>query len=208
MQIIRAPRQESGYTIIRNDVLRDPELTFRARGVLAYILSHSDNWRTDAESIARVSKEGRQAIQTALKELREAGYIEYRKSQDTNGRWKTDTIVYDAPKATQAPQEPVKPSTDLTAASKIVSTVWEPLTAGKTSQPPVAVVKIVSNAMKNGVSAARIKKALTDIANAGLTVTTTRLDQALNGNLKTKKLNADNKVDWSELQTENGAAAL
>lgn len=208
MQIIRAPRQESGYTIIRNDVLRDPELTFRARGVLAYILSHSDNWRTDAESIAKVSKEGRQAIQTALKELREAGYIEYRKSQDANGRWKTDTIVYDAPKATQAPQEPVKPSTDLTAASKIVSTVWEPLTAGKTSQPPVAVVKIVSNAMKNGVSAARIKKALTDIANAGLTVTTTRLDQALNGNLKTKKLNADNQVDWSELQTENGAAAL
>jgi len=62
--------------------------------------------------------------------------------------------------------------------------------------------------MKNGVSEARIKKALTDIANANLTVTTTRLDQALNGTLKTKKLNADNKVDWSELQNENGAAAL
>lgn len=208
MQIVRAPRQESGFTIIRNDVLRDPELSFRARGVLAFILSHSDGWRTDAESIARVSKEGRQAIQSALRELRGAGYVEYRKKQDKSGRWTTDTIVYDAPQKEQQAVSPKPATVDLTAASKLVANIWQPMTNGKTSQPPVAVVKIVSNAMKNGVSSSRIEKALTDIAKAEMTVTTTRLDQALNGKLKTKTPNADSAVDWSTLQNQPGAAAL
>jgi len=206
MVIIRAPKQENGFTIIRNDVLRDSELSFRARGVLAFILSHTDNWRTDAESIARAAKEGRQAIQTALKELRAAGYIEQVKSQDkATGRWSTETFVYDAPK-TEAVKK--QPPVSMPSASKLVSEVWEPIAQGKTSQPPVAVVKIVSNALKNGVKQASIKKALVDIANAGLTVTTTRLDQALNGNLKTKTLKADNNFDWAAVKDNQGEAAL
>lgn len=100
MAIIRAPRPDSGYTIIRNDVLRDARLSYRARGLLAEILSRPDNWRIDSRQLADHAKEGREAIRTALREIEAAGYIKRTKRQDPDtGRWTTDTVVYDTPVA-------------------------------------------------------------------------------------------------------------
>jgi hypothetical protein len=209
MQIIRAPRPETGYTTIRNDVLRDTKLSFRARGVLAYLLSHSDNWRTDAESMAAVASEGRQAIQTALKELKVAGYIETRKSQDALGRWTTTTIVYDTPADirktldTTVVKTTKKDRVDnaTNTASRIVNVVWEP-NAKNNVQPPVAVVKIVANALRNGVSERKLTRALIAIAAAGETVTNYRLNKVLNGApAKKGTIQADMKTDWSKEST-------
>ena len=100
MAIVRAPRPDSGYTIIRNDVLRDSRLSYRARGLLAEILSRPDNWRVRSNQIADQSKEGRDAIRSALREIEAAGYITWRKHQDPKtGRWTTDTVVHDTPVA-------------------------------------------------------------------------------------------------------------
>lgn len=95
MSIKRAPRPVSNYTIISNGVLRNSELSFRARGILASILSRPDNWRTTADSLARESKEGRTAILTSLKELENAGYLVRRKWQNDLGHWMWESIVYD-----------------------------------------------------------------------------------------------------------------
>lgn len=97
MSIKRAPRPQSHYTIISNEVLRDENLSFRARGILASILSRPDNWRTDADSLARESKEGRTAILTALKELEHVGYLQRKKSQNEKGHWITESLVFDKP---------------------------------------------------------------------------------------------------------------
>lgn len=100
MAIIRAPRPDTGYTIIRNDVLRDARLSYRARGLLAEILSRPDNWRIDSRQLADHAKEGREAIRTALREIEAAGYIKRAKRQDPDtGQWTTDTTVYDTPVA-------------------------------------------------------------------------------------------------------------
>lgn len=97
MSIKRAPRPQSHYTIISNDVLRDEQLSFRARGILASILSRPDNWRTDSESLAKESKEGRTAILTALKELEQVGYLQRKKYQNDKGHWVTESLVFDRP---------------------------------------------------------------------------------------------------------------
>ena len=94
--IVRAPRPDR-YAIIGNDVLRDKRLSFRARGVLTYLLSMPDNWQTSSERIAKESTEGRDAIRAALRELESAGYLVRRRYQDDAGRWKTELLIWDHP---------------------------------------------------------------------------------------------------------------
>jgi hypothetical protein len=96
--IIRGQRKTKNFTVIANDVLRDDRLSYRARGLLACILSRPDNWRTSADSLAREGKEGRAAILTALKELEDAGYLVRTRVQDKSGLWRTHSTVYDEPR--------------------------------------------------------------------------------------------------------------
>lgn len=71
--IIRTAPRES-FAIIRNAVLEDPRLSFKAKGVIAYLLSRPPNWKANAEHLRKVSKDGRDAVLSAMKELRVCGY--------------------------------------------------------------------------------------------------------------------------------------
>lgn len=97
MSIIRAPRPEQNFTVLGNHVLRDHRLSFRARGVLAYLLSMPDNWRTSSDSLSRMGLEGRDAVRTALGELEIHGYVRRNKQQNKAGQWVTETYVFDSP---------------------------------------------------------------------------------------------------------------
>ena len=97
MTIVRTPRIERDFTILPNRALRDPHLSYRARGVLAYVLSMPDNWRTSAETLARQGVEGRDAIRAAINELIAAGYARRVKSQDERGQFTTELHFYDHP---------------------------------------------------------------------------------------------------------------
>ena len=95
--IIRSPRLEANFTVVSNAVIRDERLSFRARGLLINILSRPDDWTVSAESLAKRGKEGRDAVLTALDELRAAGYLVTTKRQAINGKFTTVSIVYDTP---------------------------------------------------------------------------------------------------------------
>ena len=60
-------------------VLHDPSLSFRAKGVLAYLLGQPAEQIHTEKTIRAAASEGRAAVQTALQELEERGYI---RSQD------------------------------------------------------------------------------------------------------------------------------
>ncbi|NKT91714.1 replication protein [Rhodococcus hoagii] len=96
--IQRGPRRADHFTILSNAVLNDSRLSFRARGVLMWLLSKPADWRTRSESIAGQSPtEGRDAIRTAMRELESLGYLVRQKIQDDRGRWRTLQTIFEEP---------------------------------------------------------------------------------------------------------------
>jgi len=108
--IRRGPRLADNFTILSNAVLNDDRLSFRARGVLMWLLSKPLDWSVRSEAIADQSpREGREAIRTAMRELAELGYLVREKVQDERGRWSTVQTVYEEPVTSGDPSPDPKP---------------------------------------------------------------------------------------------------
>lgn len=107
--IIRVPHRRQ-FTIIADGALRDPRLSFRATGVLAYLLSLPDGSQVSGRRLTTVKSEGRDAILRALDELETAGYLCRDKVQNlVDGRWTTAVTVLELPPG-NLPPSPEKPN--------------------------------------------------------------------------------------------------
>lgn len=80
------------FTAVPNEWARDERLSRRARGLLVEVMSHRVGWHVTIRSLAKAGKEGRDAIQTALTELVEHGYV--KRSQGRAGG-KFEEIEYE-----------------------------------------------------------------------------------------------------------------
>lgn len=92
-------RLDSHFTIIANATFEDPNLSWAAKGLLAYILSRSKDWQVHLWQLASIYSgtsrgNGRDAIWALIRELRDEGYIKYTKSRDSKGRWHHRYDVY------------------------------------------------------------------------------------------------------------------
>lgn len=98
MAIIRSKRSKN-FSIIDNDILDDERLSFKARGLLSYMLSKPDDWRFYATELAKHSqKDGRDSIGGALKEMEKFGYLKRTQKRSLNGRFgDQDWLLLDTP---------------------------------------------------------------------------------------------------------------
>ncbi|MGW0899582.1 hypothetical protein ACWD0G_21800 [Streptomyces goshikiensis] len=85
----------TGYTVLPTATLEDAHLSFRARGILAYLLAKPDTWKVAADRISKAGKEGVEAVRTALRELRDAGYYRVVTERREDGTFFKITEVYD-----------------------------------------------------------------------------------------------------------------
>lgn len=67
--------KKDNYTIISNSVLKNKNLSLKAKGLYAYMWSLPDDWDYSVAGLVAVLKEGKQAINEALKELEREGYL-------------------------------------------------------------------------------------------------------------------------------------
>jgi len=95
--IIRAARPHHNFTVVHNELIEDDRLTWKARGLLVYLLSKPDHWRTTGAYLASQSPEGLHSVRAGLQELERAGYIRRIRKQNTRGQWSTYTVVFDKP---------------------------------------------------------------------------------------------------------------
>ena len=88
-QIIRTEHNRSNpYAQISKKCLEDNLLSWKAKGVLCYLLSRPDNWRTYPYQLATVSTDQEHSTRSAVKELIKAGYIKRSRLQcEADGRF-------------------------------------------------------------------------------------------------------------------------
>lgn len=86
------------FTQIANSVLRDTRLSYKARGLLAMVLSHSGEWEaTTAWLVEQSEGDGITAVQSALNELTALGYRVVQQEHGRNGRIHTVVSWYHTP---------------------------------------------------------------------------------------------------------------
>lgn len=63
------------FTQVANEVLKSRELSWKAKGIYAYLFSKPDDWDFSNQRITIESRDGRSAIMAGLRELEKAGYL-------------------------------------------------------------------------------------------------------------------------------------
>lgn len=97
MAVMRVEKT-GNYTVMSNRHLDDPRLSLKAIGLLSKILRLPDDWDYTLEGLARICKEGKDAIRSAIVELERAGYIERRQTHAVDGSFAgNEYIVHEAP---------------------------------------------------------------------------------------------------------------
>ena len=97
MAVFRIERTRD-YTVMSNHHLRNANLSLKAKGLLSMMLSLPEDWNYTTRGLAKICKEGVDAIGAALRELETAGYIVRHKLRDSQGRISdTEYVIYEQP---------------------------------------------------------------------------------------------------------------
>lgn len=150
MPTIRMNREQmqGGYTVLPNQILRTREMSYKARYLLAQMLSMSEAWQYTVAGMAKVCGMGRDAVRTAMVELETLGYLARSQSR-ANGRFSHNVyIIREVPVEVEAAPSEAEPQAlpkedDLAmpAASTAPSTVQESFAAPLADSPlPVSTL--------------------------------------------------------------------
>jgi hypothetical protein len=75
MSVQRGTLPSDRFTIISNAWLRDPALSFKVKGLLAYIASHDAGYRLTLDQIVAETADGIDAVRAAIADAKTAGYL-------------------------------------------------------------------------------------------------------------------------------------
>lgn len=99
MAIIRVNKTKD-YTVMSNSHLRNKEMSLKAKGLLSVMLALPDDWDYSIKGLVAISKENETAIESALDELKEFGYLRVDKiapNKENGGRIEYVYNVFEQP---------------------------------------------------------------------------------------------------------------
>lgn len=131
--------KDNPYVMIDRRPIDNPRLSFRAKGVLTYLLSRPDGWEVNIGDLENHGVEGRDALRSTLTELREAGHLEYQQKRES-GKFSTGKIlVYEVPISEPQRENPY------TVALEGVPQTDNPYTAKPRAANPTQVLSTLSS---------------------------------------------------------------
>lgn len=96
MSVFRVEKNKN-YTIMAKYHLKEKEMSLKAKGLLSLMLSLPDDWDYTIEGLVSICKENITAIKAILTELKEFGYLEIKKVQNSKGQFEYIYNIYEKP---------------------------------------------------------------------------------------------------------------
>lgn len=116
-QLIKEIKKD--FIIVQNEIVQNPSLSLKAKGVYSLLLSLPDNWEFSVKSLIAFGCDGKASITSAIKELEDACLLKriMKVSNDGSGKIEgCDYVISDRPFLTSEPftenQQMVEPFTE------------------------------------------------------------------------------------------------
>src|SRR5699024_6157764 len=92
-------KKNKNYTTIHNGFIKRKDLSWKAKGIMTYLLSLPDDWVVNLDEIKRNASDGESSFRSGWKELKDAGYVSKQSIRDevTKKILKWETIIKEIP---------------------------------------------------------------------------------------------------------------
>jgi hypothetical protein len=77
-------KKEKNYTVLDNTFIKDTRLSWKAKGLMTYLLSLPDDWTIHLSEIEKHATDGKSALRSAINELKELGYLKAEQKRENN----------------------------------------------------------------------------------------------------------------------------
>lgn len=78
--------KQNNFSIVSNAIIRDTNLSLKARGLFILMLSLPDRWEFSVRGLSKIAGEGLGAIRSGLHELEEQGYLLRQRKRNAEGK--------------------------------------------------------------------------------------------------------------------------
>lgn len=96
--IVRIVKRENPFLQIDKTSLKDKRLSWKAKGLLCYLISLPNDWKLYLNELQRHAKDGRDSTSSGINELIKFGYVIRNQRKDLNGKFMpTEYFVYEIP---------------------------------------------------------------------------------------------------------------
>src|SRR5437762_9191503 len=85
MTIIKVEKRDDPFARIDNKTLQEKRLSWKATGLLSYLLSLPKDWHITLQHLCNAKTDGLYATQSALRELQRYGYAKFERTKNRRG---------------------------------------------------------------------------------------------------------------------------
>jgi len=96
--IVRVKKDPGNFFLMSKEPVEDPRLSWKAKGMLAYLMSKPGDWQIWVRDLVKRSADGRDAVLSGLQELIGAHYAAREQPRRANGTLgPVEYVVYESP---------------------------------------------------------------------------------------------------------------
>jgi hypothetical protein len=96
--IVKIVKYDNPFVMVDKRAFHDERLSWEAKGLLGYLLCKPPDWTVRVGDLVKRSSNGRDAVYGILRELKAAGYLDYKSDRARDGQYcETEYIVREIP---------------------------------------------------------------------------------------------------------------